>query len=226
MSIMKRVRDISVATLNEMLEQAEDPVKLIDRYLYSQKEQIDESERLYMQCLNHAQGLRHQLTAAEQMRDKREQQALIALKAGEEAVAKLALQEKMLHEEKAEQYSSLYEDSKNAILELQDQLNQLKADYQEVAAKRSYYQARLETLRLQQQLNARMAGRQTGDTPRMFSRLEDKVSDMEMEAKTLREIRQAGREFLYTAGAAVQSALDVEMEKLKSKLEKEGWDKS
>lgn len=226
MSIMKRVRDISVATLNEMLEQAEDPVKLIDRYLYSQKEQIDESERLYMQCLNHAQGLRQHLTAAEQMRDKREQQALIALKAGEEAVAKLALQEKMLHEEKAEQYSSLYEDSKNAILELQDQLNQLKADYQEVAAKRSYYQARLETLRLQQQLNARMAGRQTGDTPRMFARLEDKVSDMEMEAKTLREIRQAGREFLYTAGAAVQSALDVEMEKLKSKLEKEGWDKS
>lgn len=226
MSIMKRVRDISVATLNDMLEQSEDPVKLIDRYLYSQKEQIDEAERLYMQCLNHAQGLRQQLLAAEQMRDKREQQALIALKAGEEAVAKLALQEKMLHEEKATQYRGLYEESKSAILELQEQLNKMKADYQEVAAKRSYYQARLETVRLQQQLNARMAGQGAGDTPRMFARLEDKVSDMELEAKTLREIRQAGRDFLYTAGAAVQSALDVEMEKLRRKLEKEGWDKS
>ncbi|MNP59088.1 hypothetical protein D3C76_1540600 [compost metagenome] len=60
----------------------------------------------------------------------------------------------------------------------------------------------------------------------MFARLEDKVSDMELEARTLREIRQAGREMLYTAGAAVQSALDVEMEKLKRKLDKEGWDKS
>lgn len=225
MSILKRVRDISVATLNEMLEQSEDPVRLIDRYLMTQKEQIDQSERLYHQCLNHTQSLRQQVLQAEQMKEKREQQALIALKAGEEDIAKLALQEKILHEEKSEQYKELYEQSKLSVLELEDQLNRLKADYQEVAAKRSYYQARIETVRLQQQLNARMSGLTGGQTPRMFSRLEDKVSDMELEARSLREIRQAGREALYQVGSSVQSALDTELTKLRKRLEQEGWNR-
>jgi len=225
MSIIRRVRDISVATLNEMLEQSEDPVRLIDKYLYNQKEQIDQSERLYMQCMNHAQSLRQQYLTAEQMKEKREQQAMIALKAGEEDVAKLALQEKIIHEEKAQQYKDLYEQSKQSILELEETLNQLKADYQEVAAKRSYYQARIETVRLQQQMNARMAGLGNTSTPRMFNRLEDKVTGMELEAQTLREIRRAGREALYQAGSAVQSALETELAQLRKKLEQEGWSK-
>jgi phage shock protein A len=225
MSILKRVRDISVATLNEMLEQSEDPVRLIDRYLQAQREQIEQSERLYRDCLNHAQSLRMQVLQAEQMKEKREQQALIALKAGEEDIAKLALQEKILHEEKAAQYGELYESSKQSVIELEDQLSQLKADYQEVAAKRGYYQARIETVRLQQQMNARLSGVTGNQTPRMFARLEDKVSDMELEAKTLRDVRRAGREALYSAGNAVQSALETELEKLKQKLDQEGWSK-
>lgn len=226
MSILRRVRDIGVASFNEMLEQSEDPVRLIDRYLYTQKEQIDQSERLYVQCLNHAQSLRQQYATAEHMKEKREQQALIALKAGEDDVARLALQEKILHEEKASQYKELYEQSKQSVLELEDQLNQLKADYQEVAAKRSYYQARIETARLQQQLNARMSGVDGGNTPRMFARLEDRVTDMELEAKSLRDIRRMSREALYQAGTAVQSALETELSLLKKKLEQEGWTKS
>lgn len=225
MSILKRVRDISVATLNEMLEQSEDPVRLIDRYLQAQREQIEQAERLYRECLNHAQSLRMQVLQAEQMKEKREQQALIALKAGEEDIAKLALQEKIIHEEKAAQYGELYEQSKQSVLELEEQLNQLKADYQEVAAKRGYYQARIETVRLQQQMNARMSGMTGNQTPRMFARLEDKVSDMELEARTLRDVRKAGREALYTAGAAVQSALETELDKLRKKLDQEGWNK-
>ncbi len=39
MGIAKRVRDITVATLNDKLERAEDPVKVIDQYLAEQKEQ-------------------------------------------------------------------------------------------------------------------------------------------------------------------------------------------
>jgi len=225
MSILKRVRDISVATLNEMLETSEDPVRLIDRYLQAQREQIEQSERLYRECMNHAQSLRTQVLQSEQMKEKREQQALIALKAGEEDIAKLALQEKLLHEEKAGQYRELYEQSKQSLLELEDQLGQLKADYQEVAAKRGYYQARIETVRLQQQMNARLSGISGNQTPRMFARLEDKVSDMELEARTLRDVRRAGREAMYSVGTAVQSALETELDKLKKKLDQEGWNR-
>ncbi|MEF3306467.1 PspA/IM30 family protein [Paenibacillus sp. GYB003] len=222
MSLMRRMRDITVATLNDRLEQAEDPVKLIDQYLAAQREQITQSEKVYRQMMAHAQSLRQQVTAAEQLRDKREQQAMIALKAGEEHVAKMALQEKLLQEEKYEQYKELYEQTKLSIVELEEQLDQLKRDFDEVLSKRQYYMARLESVRLQQRMNESMRGGYAGISGRTFHRLEERISDMEIETRTLRDVRQFGKELAHT-GSAMKEALENELSQLRSKLEKEGW---
>jgi phage shock protein A len=221
MSILKRMRDMTVATLNDRLEQSEDPVRLIDRYLAEQREQIQQSERLYAQCMNHAGSLRNQYLTALQHKEKREQQALTALKAGEEEVARLALQEKIRQEEISLQYGELYENAKVSVLELEEQLKELKKEYEEVAAKRSYYLARMESVRLQQRMNDRMAGMASGSTPRVFSRLEERVSSMELETRSLSDVRRLTKEALYQAGSAVHQALENELELLKRKLEKE-----
>ncbi|TDF91857.1 PspA/IM30 family protein [Paenibacillus piri] len=231
MSIGKRLRDITVANFNEMLEQSEDPVRLIDKYLSEQSEQIRESERLLQQCLSHAATLRQTYVSATQLKERREQQALVALKAGEDEMARIALQEKLQQEERSAQYKALYEQSKLGIVELEQQLQQLKADFDEVASKRSYYIARLESVRLQQRMNERLRGMGGGfgHSPRMFDRLEERVSDMELSARTLREIRSHGRDAIIAAGNAASAAsqlVDHELEKLKSKLQQEGWMRS
>lgn len=82
MSLLRRMRDITVASLNEHLERSEDPVRLIDQYLAAQREQLQQSERLYQQCVTHAASLRQQYLTALETKEKREQQALLALKVG------------------------------------------------------------------------------------------------------------------------------------------------
>ncbi|NHN34577.1 PspA/IM30 family protein [Paenibacillus agricola] len=229
MSLGKRFRDITVAKFNEMLENSEDPVRLIDKYLNSQAEQIRESERLLQQCLSHAAGLRQQYMTAAQLMERREQQALIALKAGEDEVARIALQEKLQQEERSIQYKALYDQSKLGIVELESQMQQLKADFDEVASKRSYYMARLESIRLQQRMNERLRGMGGGigsEQPRMFERLDERISDMESTARALREVRSHGREVLQAVGTAASQALDQELAKLKVKLQEEGWMRS
>jgi phage shock protein A len=217
---MKRVRDITVATLNDRLERSEDPVRLIDQFLMSTKQDITESEKLYQQVLMHANLMKNQLLQAESMRDKREQQALLALKAGEEHVAKMALQEKIIHEEKVAQYSELYEQSKNTIIELEEQLNLLKSEYQTVYDKRQYYVARMENIRIQQQMNQRAQSYGgPNNIPRMFNRLEDRVSDLELEARSLRDLKRMGQDAMYQAGSQLQSVLDRELDRLKQKLD-------
>ncbi|TVY05546.1 PspA/IM30 family protein [Paenibacillus cremeus] len=225
MSLGKRIRDITVATFNEMLENSEDPVRLIDKYLASQLEQIRESERLLQQCLTHAASLRQQYSAAEQLRDRREQQALLAMKAGEEDIARIALQEKLQQEEKAEQYKTLYNQSKLGIVELEEQLQQMKADFDEIASKRSYYIARLESVRLQQRMNERLRN-VGGPSTRAFDRLEERISDMELTSRTLREVRGQVRDAWSAVGSAASSALEKELAKLRTKLEQEGWNRS
>jgi phage shock protein A len=212
---MKRMRDITAATLNEKLEKSDDPVRLIDQYLISQKEQIAQTEKLYQQCVQHTHTMRQQYLTAEQLIQKREDQARIALQANEEGVARLALQEKMLNEEKYEQYRELYEQGKSSILDLEDQLQRLKADVQEVLGKRQFYMARLESVRLQRTMNERMSSSSAYGSTRVFSRLEEKVMDLELETRSLRDVR----------GLEVKEAMEREMQHLKNKLAQEGWSK-
>lgn len=226
MSIMRRVRDITVATLNERLEKAEDPVRLIDQFLWSTREDIIQAERLYQQYAGHGNQLKAQWLQAEQQKEKREQQALTALKAGEEQLARIALHEKATSEERSIQYRELYEQSRQNTLDLEEQLRQMRSEYQSVYDKREYYAARMESLRLQQRMNSRYAsgfGEQGAQPGTMFRRLEDRISDMELEAKSLQDLRRMGKEFVTEAGNTVQSVIERELEQLKRKLEKEGW---
>ncbi|WP_028612220.1 PspA/IM30 family protein [Paenibacillus harenae] len=226
MSIMKRVRDITVATLNERLEKSEDPVRMIDQFLWSTREDIIQAEKLYQQYTAHSNHLKAQWLQAEQQKERRENQALTALKAGEEQMARIALHEKASSEERAVQYRELYEQSRQNTVDLEDQLREMRSEYQTVYDKREYYAARMESLRLQQRLNSRyQAGfsEQGAQPGAVFRRLEDHISGMEHEAKSLRDIRRMGQEFVTEAGHTVQSVIERELEQLKRKLEKEGW---
>ncbi|WP_340025734.1 PspA/IM30 family protein [Paenibacillus sp. FSL K6-1096] len=222
MSVFRRMRDITVANLNERLEQSQDPVKLIDQFLYSTREEIAEAERLYQQYASHTKQLQQQVNQATAMRDKREEQALLALKAGEDHLAKLALQEKIIHEEKLEQYSGLLETSRQSLFELESQLNELKLEYQTVYSKRQFYAARMESLRLQQRMNQRASAYGGGDVPKMFGRLEDQMNDWELEAKSLSDLRKMGQEYMVQAGETVATVLEREMARLKEKLNNDG----
>ncbi len=228
MSIVRRVRDITVATLNERLEKAEDPVRLIDQFLWSTREDIIQAERLYQQYAGHSNHLKAQWLQAEQQKERREQQAMTALKAGEEQMARIALHEKASSEERSAQYKELYEQSRMNTIDLEDQLREMRSEYQTVYDKREYYAARMESLRLQQRMNHRYQngfadqGVQPGS---VFRKLEDRISGMEHEARSLRDVRRMGKELASDIGNTVQSAVERELDELKRKLEKEGWSK-
>ncbi|MEF3354693.1 PspA/IM30 family protein [Paenibacillus sp. GYB006] len=221
MSVFRRMRDITAATINEHLEQSQDPVKMIDQFLMDTRNEIGEVEKLHAQYSRHTRQLKQQVDEAKAMIIKREEQALLALKAEEDHLAKLALQEKMLYEEKYNQYIGLYEQSRDALTELEEQLNHLKTEYQTVYSKRQYYYARMQTIQLQQRMNER-AGKMGGtQIPGMFGRLEDRVSDLEYEARSLRDLRRDEQE-RNSLQHSVSDLLERELAKLKKKLDSGG----
>ncbi|MFD0588642.1 PspA/IM30 family protein [Paenibacillus sp. GCM10027627] len=224
MSIARRIRDITVATLNERLEKAEDPVRMIDQFLWSTREEIIQAEKLHQQYAAHSNHLRAQWLQAEAQKERREQQAMTALKAGEENMARIALHEKASCEERAAQYRELYEQSKQNTLDLEEQLREMRSEYQTVYDKREYYAARMESIRLQQRMNSRLNGGGGAQPGSMFRQMEDRINDMEQEAKSLRDVRRMGQEFQQDGlGHTVKSVIERELEDLKRKLEKEGW---
>lgn len=221
MSVMKRVRDMTVASLNDRLEKSEDPVRVIDQFLWSTHQEIVQSEGLQRQYASHTEHLNRQWREAEQLMNKREQQALTALKAGEENVAKLALQDKVVHEERAQRYRELYEQSKNELTDLEQMLQELRLEYRTVYDRRQFYVARMESLRLQQRLNARF-GPGNADPAQMFRKIDDRLTDIELENRSLRDLRRIGQEMVLQAGTVVQETIERELEQLKRKLQQGG----
>lgn len=224
MGIIRRIRDISVATLNDRLEKAEDPVKLIDQFLWSTRDDIIQAERLQQQYLMHTNQLKAQWLQAEQHIEQKEKQAMIALKAGEENIARSLLSEKTMYVDTANNYRQLYEQNNNSLLELEAQLKELRTEYQMIYDKRAYYVARMESIRLQQRLNQRMSfnnGQQPGEVMR---KMETRIQDMEYETQSLRQLRQSNGVY----GDSLQTnrrneEVDLELQQLKEKLNKEGW---
>ncbi|WP_018885685.1 PspA/IM30 family protein [Paenibacillus massiliensis] len=221
MSVFRRMRDITVATLNENLEQSQDPVRMIDQFLYNTRKDIEQAERLHQQYAGHTRQMKQQMDQAVTMKLKREEQAMLAIKAEEEHVAKLALQEKILYEEKAEQYSELWEQSRESLRELELQLEELRSEYQAVYSKRQYYVARMQTLNLQRQMNERVSTYGGRNVPRMFDRLADRIADMEAETYSLRDLRRSDNAYSQD-GLRQPSVLEQELARLKDKLGKQG----
>ncbi|MDP5272510.1 PspA/IM30 family protein [Chengkuizengella axinellae] len=221
MSLVKRIRDISVATLNDKIENAEDPVRFIDKYLQTQKRKLTELEKLYQQTLTHAHSVKQQFMEAESNRIKRENQAEVAVKAGEEQLAKLILLEKMQSEEKSEQYRLLYEDGKQTILELEEQIQNLKDEVQELVDKRAFYEAKIESIRLQKQLNQVNRFIEKQNYYDQSRSIDQKFSELEMQTNALREVRSNDTKTGSSFGGKLQSEVDAQFQQLKKKLEKE-----
>ncbi|MBW5449435.1 PspA/IM30 family protein [Cohnella sp. CFH 77786] len=218
MSVMKRVRDMTVATLNDRLEKSEDPVRVIDQFLWSTHQEIVQSEQLQRQYAAHTDSLLRQWKDAEQWMNKREEQALTALKAGEEQAAKLALQDKVAHEERANRYRELYEQSRQELNELEQLLQDLRSEYRSVYDRRQFYVARMESLRLQQRLNARF-GPGSDDPSSLFRKLDDRMTDIELEARSLRDLRRLGQESVLRLGTVVQETIERELQQLKQRMQ-------
>lgn len=221
MSVLKRVRDMTVASLNDRLEKSEDPVKVIDQFLWSTHQEIVQSEQLQRQYAAHTDHLSRQWQEATQLAAKREQQAVTALRAGEEYAAKLALQDKVAQDERASKYKDLYEQSKLELNELEQLLQELRDEYRGVYDRRQFYVARMESLRLQQRLNARF-GPGGGDPSNLFRKIDDRLSDIELETRSLRDLRRLGQETISRTGSLLQETLERELNLLKMKLQQGG----
>jgi phage shock protein A len=174
-NVFTRVKDIATATWQEVTERSVAPEREVESFLSAQQQHLAETERLYQQTVEQAIALREQLRSAEEHSERRGVQAQLALKAGEDELARLAVEEKLHADNVIEHTRVQYERSQSAILQLVEELALLRAGHAAALEQREVYAARLESARLQQQMQERETSSVRHDT--------------------LHELKEAGREF-------------------------------
>ena len=207
--VFKRLKTITEATLNDLLDKAEDPVKMLNQYLRDMAEEINEAEVAVAKQIAVEKKLKQKLDEALHMVEKREQQAVKALEAGDEDLARRALQDKKEHRSNADDFQGQYEAAKAAADRLRGQLNDMKNEYESMKNKKDALVARAEAAKAQKQINQAMSGFSSNTAAQGFERMSDKVLQLEAEADASSEMRVKDR------------SLDEELEALDSKDEVE-----
>lgn len=198
----KRVKTVVSSELNAALDKAEDPVKMLDQFMRDMEEDIHEAETAVAKQIANEKMLKKKFDDAQKLVEKRQAQAEKAIGAGDDDLARRALEDKKSHESHADSLREAWERAKQDSATLRHKLQDMKDEYEEMKLKQDSLKARAETAKATTKINRTMSSVGSDDSKAGFERMEEKVMRYEAEAETSEDLRSANR------------SLDDEFEKL------------
>jgi phage shock protein A len=193
MSIFKRFRDMTMASINDLLDKAEDPVKMLSQFLRDMEQDINEAEVAVAKQIAVEKKFKQQYEEAGEMVSKRDEQAMRALEQNNEDLARRALQDKKEYQVRYDEMYQQYSVAKENADRLRGQLSEMKAEFTKMKNKKDLLVARAEAAKAQKQINQAMSGFGTDNASKGFDRMSEKVLQMEAEAEASNELRSGNR---------------------------------
>ncbi|MFF0829397.1 PspA/IM30 family protein [Brevibacillus sp. NPDC003359] len=218
MSIFKRLRDLTVASVNDALDSMEDPVVMLNQYMRDMEVEIGQVEVAVARQVALEKKFRQQLDEANALIGKRDRQVKLALTEGEDELARRALADKKQYEGRAAEYETLYLSASEAATQMREKLAELKEEFYKMRAKKFTLMARAQVARTQKQVNQAVVGIGNQSAGRGFVRMEEKVMRMEAEAQMSGQWRQTNRAWENALSDLEKDDLDAELASIKASI--------
>lgn len=222
MSLFKRLRDITMSRINDLLDKAEDPVKMAEQYLRDMADDIADAETAVARQIAVEKKFKQQMEETQELVDKRQQQAEMAIMADNEELARRTLADKKEQQEKLNTYTEQYQIAKQNADTLRAQLTEMKNEFNKMKNKKDLLVARHEAAKAQKTINQAISGIGNNTASRGMERMEDKVRQMEAEAQASGELYSSSKTLDQELKELEKSAIDDELAALKAKLGKSG----
>lgn len=220
--LFKRVKTVVGSELNAMLDKAEDPVKMLDQFMREMEADIRDAEAAVAKQIANEKMLQRKYEEADKMAEKRQQQAVKALEAGNDDLARRALEDKKTHTAQADTMRESYERAKGDADSLRKKLDEMKNEYNQMKLKKDSLKARAESAKTRTKMNRSMSSIGGDESRKGFDRMEEKVLQFEAEAETSEDMRSSNRSLDDELDALDKSnGVDDELAALKKQLGKE-----
>ncbi|MFC5530059.1 PspA/IM30 family protein [Cohnella yongneupensis] len=188
MGVFQRMKDMTKASMHDWLDKLEDPIVMINQYIRDMEKEIHEAEVTVAKQMASERRMKQRLDESVRLSAEREGQAELALRGGNEELARKLLEDKVQFVRQAEELTSLHNQAYAQVTELTAQLHEMKEEYYKLRNKRNELAARAQMAKARKQM-AQVSALHTiesGNASRGFHRMEERIMQMEAEAEVAR----------------------------------------
>ncbi|HWK79487.1 MAG TPA: PspA/IM30 family protein, partial [Thermomicrobiales bacterium] len=136
MGIFDRVSNLVRANVNDLLDRAEDPEKMLEQIIRDMESGIGDARSQVAAMIAQEKELEADYEANAKLADEWGEKAKRAVAAGKDDLAREALRRKKDADENAAVYQQQLEIQKQTVAKLKSQLNQLEAKYQSTVSQK------------------------------------------------------------------------------------------
>nr|WP_106782681.1 PspA/IM30 family protein [Lysinibacillus timonensis] len=183
MGIFKRVKTMTKARIHGMLDGLEDPIAMLNEYTREmEQEMINARKALARQMFAENKHLAL-ITETKDMIAKRTRQAKLAIEHGEVDIAKLAVEEKIIHEKHLTVYQQQYEEIQEQTNMLKEHVKELQVALTDLHNRKMLLASRANVAQSIQRIQKATAPFESENILKGIAKVEDRILLMEAEAK-------------------------------------------
>jgi phage shock protein A len=182
MGIFSRLGTLVKSNLNDLISKAEDPQKMLNQLVADMQSQLVEAKKQVAVSIADQKRLEKQRDEQGELVQEWERKAMLAVRAGDDTLAREALKRKGEHETQAAEFTKQTQLQKDAVEKLKDQLRTLNDKIEEAKRKKNILIARQKRAEAQKAIQDTMQGLSDTSAFDTFERMATKVDQIEAEA--------------------------------------------
>jgi phage shock protein A len=190
MGIFARLATLIKSNLNDLISKSEDPEKMLNQVVIDMQNQLVEAKKQVAVSIADEKRLAKQAEQEAANAAEWERRAMLAIKAGDDTLAKEALSRKKEHENLSTQLKDQWTKQKNAVDQLKTALRMLNAKIEEAKRKKNVLIARKKRAEAQKAIQETMTGLNNASAFETFDRMANKIDQMEAEAEAATELHE------------------------------------
>ena len=220
MSILERIRRITRANVNEVLDKAESPEKMLKQRIRDLEETMTEAKKALADFSVAYKKVEKEQEQAKRLAGEWELKAEQAIRAGDDSMAKRALGEKLKAQDRDQVLEPSVDQSRRRHAELRDNLTQLQDQLTETKLKLTEFQTRKQAAAAQKSFTQTMDKTGSSSPDGDLAKLEEEVLRAESEAEIEADIRGGGRSHAEVERKSKNLLLESELDAMKKRLGK------
>ena len=190
MGIFSRLAALIKSNINDLISRSEDPEKMLNQIVDDMNQQLGEARKQVTASIADEKRLEKQAAEQLTLSAEWERRAMLALRAGDEALAKEALARKKEHDTQAEQFRDQHQKQAHAVEQLKLALRALNNKIEEAKRKKNLLIARKKRAEAQRSIQETMSGLRNASAFEAFDNMAGKIEQMEAEAEAHAELHE------------------------------------